>query len=565
MEQVIAPVKRVIEFFSEFSIGRQVSFVGLSILIVVSLIYLFGWASRAAYLPLTSESTSAEDAVSIVRYLREKKVPFKVDDSGKVISVPHENLYELRLELASAGHAQAGIVGYEVFDSQKFGTTSTVQKVNLIRAREGELVRTINNLRNVERSRVHLAIPEKSAFIEEKKKPTASVSLELTPGKTLDDNQIKGIQNLVSSAVAGLEADFVTVISSTGKQLSKNARDPMAAFVAASLDYQRTYENKLESKIETLLGRIVGEGKVIAKVNANFDFSQISEVETKLDADNVTPVSVDKDSDTMNAQRPAPQGNPGVQTNVPGADGNLAGVAGAPPVTNNTTRSRETTNYEIPKTRRNIRRPFATLKGLTVAVMIDGAYRKTEGADADTAPTYVPWPAEKLQEFESLVANVVGKVDGANPQIRIQNQQFFQADIKQATLEAQRHERNRTIRDVVVWLAIGLIFTLFFMMVVRPFIKWLTENTVDNVEDFLPQTLEELEKAQGKQTLAGMEEVLPELEQRVDPEKIQSEMIKEKILTLVNDNPHKAAQILHEWIHDKREDSGGGDAENEAG
>lgn len=546
-EFIISAARRFADFFNSLSPGRRIAFVSLTIAILISLTYIFGWASKASFQPLTTANTTAEDAVQIVRFLRDRKVPFKVDDSGKIISVPRENLYDLRLELASAGHAQAGIVGYEVFDQQKFGTTSTVQKINLVRAREGELVRTINNIRGVSRSRVHLAIPEESAFIQEKKSPTASVILDVQPGKNLEEKQIEGIQNLVASAVAGLEKDFVTVVASDGKQLSKNSRDPMAAFVAASLDYQRTYENKIESKIETLLNRVVGQGKVIAKVSANFDFSQISETETLLDADNVTPVSVDRDKDTMRATRPSPQGNPGVQSNVPGADGTLAANNVIPPVSNDTTRSRETLNYEIPKTRRNIRRPFAELQSISVAVMIDGNY--VAGTDEAGTPQYQPWPQEKIEEFKSLVSNVVGKTANKPVEIEVKNMQFFQEDIESATLEANRRDRNRMIRDVIMWLVLGLVFILFFMVVVRPFIKWVTENTVDSVEDFLPQTLEELEKAQGKQTLAGMEEVLPELEERVDPEKIQSEMMKEKILTLVNDNPHKAAQILHEWIH----------------
>ena len=153
------------------------------------------------------------------------------------------------------------------------------------------------------------------------------------------------------------------------------------------------------------------------------------------------------------------------------------------------------------------------------------------------------------------MANAVGWEKERDPPIEVKSMLFFKEDLDAATRAAQAAERNKMFMNIAQWAAIGLIFTLFFLFVVRPFIKWVTENTVESVEDFLPQTLEELEKVQARQVAQSLEDILPEIEEKVDPEKVQGEMLKEKVVSLVNDNPNKASQILHEWIATKADDS----------
>jgi flagellar M-ring protein FliF len=153
---------------------------------------VFFWAGRGNYVPLMTNLT-AEDSTSIIRILREKHIPFRVDPTGKIISVPPDSLYEFRLELATMGYPQTGVVGYEIFDKQSLGTTSFVQRMNQKRAQEGELVRTINTIKGVKRSRVHLVIPQKSTFVEDQKKSTASVVVDLEPGTVLSEKLGFGI------------------------------------------------------------------------------------------------------------------------------------------------------------------------------------------------------------------------------------------------------------------------------------------------------------------------------------------------------------------------------------
>ncbi len=546
--------KKTADFWEVLTFSRKMALISLSVILVSVTGALFLWASKANYAKLAGNLTS-EDSTQIIRYLRDRKIPFKVDETGSEILIPNGHVYDLRLELASKGLAQTGVVGYEIFDNQKFGTTSTVQRINKQRATEGELVRTINHIKGVNRSRVHLAIPKKSAFLDDGKKPTASVVLDLIFGFEPTDLQIRGIQNLVSSAVQSLEPNAVSIIATNGKQLSKNLRDPAALFAAATMDYQRKYEQKLEKSVEEILSRVIGNGKVIVKVSADLDFSRVSETQTLFDGDNATPRSVNKDEDSLTGSRPLPAGRSGVRTQVPGADGELTTQENTQEslVENQTSRSRNTTNFEVPQTTRVSEKPVASLKRLSVAVMIDGFASGDAPVDDEgraLANAGMVWRPEKIAELQSIVANAVGWKGGRDPVIQIKPMKFFKEDLAEATEIAREQEKQYAMMIIAGWIAVGLLFTLFFVFVVRPFIKWMTENTMDNVEDFLPQTLEELEKAQSS-NLPGMEGLLPEMEEKLDPMKIKGEMIREKIVTLVAEDPRKAAQIIHEWVHEK--------------
>lgn len=515
--------------------------VAIGIAAVVVLIML--WAGDTTFSPLMT-NLNTEDSANIIRFLRDKRIPFRVDQGGKAISVPPENLYELRLELATAGLPQSSIVGYEIFDKQSIGTTSFVQRVNQKRALEGELMRTINSIRGVKRSRVHLAMPQKSTFVEDQKRSTASVVVDLDPGTVLNEKQVYGIGNLVSRAVEGLEVADVVIMDSVGKVLSKNPSDPLASAVASQLDYQTRVESDYEKRVEEILHHVVGEGRVVAKVTAEMDFSQVSETQTSFDQDGSAIRSVEKKSDQMNGVRPGPYGLAGTQSNQPNTPPAANGE-----VRNTTTKSNEVVNYEVPQTVRKTTKPMATLKKINVAVVIDGKQVKTQAKDGQVLAKVEPWSADKIKEFESLVASAVGIDKKRGDQLEIKNIEFTREDFDEAARVIAEKERKGYIQTLLVYGVIGVSIILFFLFVVRPFIKWVTENTIDSVDTFLPQTIEELERLQKSQPLAGLEDAMPVLPENLDPAKVEGEMIKEKIITLVDANPHKAALILRDWLH----------------
>ena len=272
------------EFFNGLSGGRKAGLILTGITVAASLVAMLFWVGDTGYQTLGT-NLAAEDATSIMRVLRDKKIPFKVENDGKTIKIPPEAVYDLRLELATMGMPQSGVVGYEVFDKQSFGQTSFVQKINQKRALEGELIRTINNLKGVRRSRVHLALPNKSTFIEDQKRPTASVVIDLDPGQQLQEKQVTGISHMIASAIEGMEIGDVTIVDGNGKMLSKNTNDPLAIQTATMVDFQQKMEQEYEKRVQDILTRVVGEGKVVAKVALDLDFTQQSETQTQYDSE----------------------------------------------------------------------------------------------------------------------------------------------------------------------------------------------------------------------------------------------------------------------------------------
>src|SRR5262249_49490568 len=216
------------------------------------------WVQRPLYRPLFTNLAQA-DAAAIVDALRAEKVPFEIEDGGRAVLVPSEKLYELRLELASRGLPEGGGVGFEIFDKQTLGQTDFLQRLNYQRALQGELGRTISQLAGVESARIHLAIPERSLFVAENRRPSASVVVKLAAGRTLARAQIDGIVHLVASSVEGLDPDAVTVVDEGGRVLTQDHRDAGSTGASsAALEYQQAFERSTEERIESMLGPIVG-------------------------------------------------------------------------------------------------------------------------------------------------------------------------------------------------------------------------------------------------------------------------------------------------------------------
>lgn len=531
------------EFFKTMTPGKRLAFGATALMVLSGTVALFFWAGEKTYKPLMT-NLNPEDATNVMRILREKRIPFNVDPTGRNIEVPPESLYDLRLELATAGFPQSSVVGYEIFDKQTLGTTSIVQKVNQKRALEGELMRTINSIKGIKRSRVHLVMPDKSTFVEDQKKASASVVVDLEPGTMLNEKQVMGITTLVSRAVEGMDQNDVVIVDSLGKQLSKNSRDGLIGLSASQMEYQRKVEEDIEKRIEAMLSRVVGEGHVVARVNADMDFSRVDETQTLYDQDGATVRAVTKNSEQMEGVRPGPQGVPGAASNTPGQPE----PAQNRQIRNNTQKVNEVTNFAIPETVRRTSRAPGALNRLSVAVVLDGKRVTTTGSDGKIESKVEAWSAEKLKEFEALVISAAGIQAKRGDTLEIKNMEFQQQDFTDAQRMLEESERRSYIHNLIVYGVIGMIVFLFFLFVVRPFIRWVTDNTSDGVETFLPQTIEELEKLQKNSALPGLEDVIPTIPEQLTPEKVEGDMIREKILGLIEKNPNKASMIVRDWM-----------------
>ncbi len=541
-----------LDFFKSLDMTRRLGMVGVAGLVVALMAGIIIWAGKTDYKVLYTELTKDDSAV-IARMLEEGKISYQVKDDGKTILVPEDMVEIWRLEIAKKGVNFTGTVGYEVFDKQSFGTTSFVQKINKQRALEGELVKTIMHIKGVTRARIHLSIPESSPFVSERKPPSGSVVLDVERGVTMTNDEVKGIQSLVSSSVDGMRSHHVVVIDSRGKKLSENDGDQMSTDTANRIALETKLNSQYEKKVEEILSRVIGEGKVIAKVSLKMDFTEKYETQTTYDSENAAVVSEVRNEQKMVGVRPSPQGIPGARSNLPGE----APQPGIPETRNDVDKSLVTKNMAVPTIVTKSKKPTAEITSMSVAVMVDGkkapvlAKDGTPMLNEDGIPVtkYLAWSEEELQNFQQIVASSLGINQNRGDKLVIKNMEFAKEDLAEMEAIMRARENRELMRNITKYLIIGGIITLFFFMVVRPFIQWLTENSVESIEDFLPKTIEELEKIQANQKLPGLEDVLPSIEDKLNPEKIEGNMLREKIISLVEANPGKAAQVIHEMIH----------------
>lgn len=545
-------LQNFVDFFRSLDMTRRIGLIVVAGLLVASMTGIVVWSSKTDYKVLYTELTKDDSAV-IARMLEEGKISYQVKDDGKTIMVPEDQVEIWRLEIAKKGVNFTGTVGYEVFDKQAFGTTSFVQKINKQRALEGELVKTIMHIKGVTRARIHLSIPESSPFVSERKPPGASVVLDVERGVTMTGDEVKGIQSLVSSSVDGMRSHNVVVIDSRGKKLSENDGDNMSTETANRIALETKLNSQYEKKVEEILSRVIGEGKVIAKVALKMDFTEKFETQTTYDSENAAVVSEVRNEQKMVGVRPSPQGIPGARSNLPGE----APQPGIPETRNDVDKSLVTRNMAVPTVVTKSKKPTAEISSMSVAVMVDG--KKVPVLAEDGTPMvnedgvnvtkYQAWSQEELQNFQQIVGSALGINISRGDKLVIKNMEFAKEDLSEMEAIMRARENRELMKNITKYLMIGAIISLFFFMVVRPFIQWLTENSVESIEDFLPKTIEELEKIQANQRLPGLEDVLPSIEDKLNPEKIEGNMLREKIISLVEANPGKAAQVIHEMIH----------------
>lgn len=558
MQDIIEKIYRNLkEFFLGLDVPKRIAFIFMSAVIVATMVGIIVWASKTRYDVLYTD-LNKEDGRKIAILLEEKKIPYQFSDDGKTISIPEDMVGIWRLEIAKLGTSFSGTVGYEVFDKQSFGTTSFVQKVNKQRALEGELIKTIMYIQGVKRARVHISVPESSPFVAEKKAPSASVVLELNPGVALTNAEIKGIQSLVSSSVEEMRSESVVVLDDRGKKLSENIGDGMTAATANRMALEAQYNQKYETQIQEILSKVVGDGKIVAKVTVELDYSEAVSTETSYDSENAVVVSEVKNSQKLVGSRPSPQGMVGARSNLPGEEPQ----PGAAETRNNVDKELATRNYNVPTKVTQSKKPAASIKAVSAAVMIDGKRIPVLGEDGtpqldkngNAIMKYEKWSEADLQNFAQIVSSTIGLAEKRGDKLVIKNMEFAKEDMSVADAMLREQANRELIRNIVKYLAVGLTISLFFFLVVRPFIQWITDNTIETVEDFLPKTLEELEKVQANQRLPGLEDALPQIEEKLNPEKIEGNMLREKIIALVENNPGKAAQIIHEMIHANESD-----------
>lgn len=534
------------QFYKNLTPVKRLSVVGASVIGVVGLVVITLMMTGTNHVPLFT-NIAPDQLPQIVDQLQKRGVPFKIADSGATILISKDLLHSTQMaimtELGGAGKVQ---IGLELFDKQDFGTTSYAQKINYQRALQGELMRGINTLTAVKQSKVILAMPAKKTFLEEGGKTSASVIIELHPGKSLTPEQVKGITFLVSSAVENLEPENVNVVDSRGKVLSKHYSNENA-MSGELADLKRKTEEGIEERIESVLARVVGNGKVIARVDAALNPRSSVMTEEEVNADGTALKSQQTEEEVLDGARSNPTGIPGARSNLPGAED--TGTVG---FKQNVRKELKTSNFEVPKTIRNTKEAAGGIERISVAVLVDGVIKVTPDKDGNPTEQWTPRSPEEMKKIEQIIRGTVGFSASRGDTVTVENIAFQKEDFTEAERLLTTLERKKLLHSFVKWMLIAFSLGLIFFVVIRPFMRWITDSFQDTVEDMLPKTIEELEELQSvDNSLPGMSGALPVLEESLDPDKAESELLKERIMNLMELDTEKAAGAFSLWLSRK--------------
>lgn len=534
-------VAQIRDFFKSLTPIKRMSVIASMAIAVAAIITIGLMSVRQDYVPLIKDIDPAQTS-SVINVLETKKIPYHIVDSGRTILVPHSFLPSSQMIIMSEVGSEKLAQGLELFDKQSFGTTTYEQRIKYQRALQGELMRSISTIESVSRAKVILAIPEKKVFADEAAVATASVVVEMHPGKALSEDQVRGITYLVANSVENMKAENVSVVDSRGRVLSKKTDDALGNS-AELMDSRRKIENYFQERIEGLLAKVVGEGKVIARVSADLNNKQISKTEETIDPDKTAVRSSQSNQESVEGNRSNPTGVAGARANLPGAaeNGN---------VTFNQDVKKEANNvvYEVPKTITNIVESAGSINRLSIAVVVDGVVR-TVSANGKETQEWQPRSADEISRIESIVKNAIGFSDQRGDTVKIESFQFAKEDFSAVEEISSEIYRQKMIRFALSWVIAIIGLLLVYLFVVRPFTAWLTDSFQESIDDMLPKTIEELEELQSVDTrLPGMSTVVPVLDAPIDPEKAESEILKERILSMVQDDEEKASGAFSLWL-----------------
>lgn len=443
------------------------------------------WGQQPEYRVLFS-NFSDRDGGAIVAELETMNVPYKYSEGGGAVLVPADRVHDARLKLAAQGLPKGGNVGFELLENQKLGSSQFVERVNFQRAMEGELARSIESVSAVQSARVHLAMPKDSVFVSEQKMPTASVLLNLYPGRTLDAQQVSAIVHLVASSVPELPLKNVTIVDQNGNLLSDTSKSPSTTGMdPGQIKYVQELQQDVVKRIVSIISPIVGAENVRAEATADVDFSR-SEQAVESFKPNQTPdamaIRSQQTSESLNSSG-MPGGVPGALTNQPTAPATAPITAPAkdpkaplapPAAVPTSTQKDATTNYEVDKTIQYVQQGVGGLKRLSVAVVVN--FKKTTDKNGKVKMT--PLTADETTQITNLVKEAMGFNQARGDSLNVVNSAFAspEQEILPETPIWKEPGTIQTAKDAGKYILMGIALLLLYLRVLKPLLKKISES-----------------------------------------------------------------------------------------
>ena len=471
--------------FAESEGGRNLLLMMGAAIVIAVMAGVWMWSQQPDYRVLFS-NFSDRDGGAIVTQLQQMNVPYKFAEGGGAILVPANQVHDARLRIAAQGLPKGGNVGFELMENQKLGVSQFLEQVNFQRALEGELARSIQSIGAVESARVHLALPKASVFVREQQKPTASVMLNLHPGRNLSEQQVSAIVHLVASSVPELPPGNISVVDQNGNLLSDASKSAKVnGLDPTQLKYVQAVQQDIVHRVESIITPIVGVNNVRAEATADIDFSnseQAAETYKPNSPPNQSSIRSQQTNEASAASAAANGGVPGALTNQPGASSTAPIVAPAPgspaeaaaaAAAKSPAQKETTVNYEVDKTVRYVQQPMGGLKRLSVAVVVN--YKQTTDKAGKVSIAALS-EAERTQ-ITDLVKEAMGFNKDRGDTLNVVNSPFAgvtKEDIPEEPIW-KKPESLQLAKDVGKYILGGAILLYLFFGVLKPMLKKFNE------------------------------------------------------------------------------------------
>lgn len=536
--------------FNKLTVIRQLALmVGLAASIAIALAAVL-WTNGTDYKPVLSSITNY-NADQIVDILNTNSIPFKIDENTGALLVASDKYQQARLKLAGSGIVSDNNVGMEIMDKdQGFGTSQFVEKTRYKRGLEGELSKTIASLQSVKSARVHLAIPKESVFVRDTRKPSASVFVELYPGRRLDRSQVDAIVNLVSSSISELSDDNVTVVDQRGDLLTEKDKGSELSVAGKQFDYTRKVEDAVQQRVNSILGPVVGDGHFKAEVSADVDFTAVEQTAEQYNPDLLAlrseqTLKENKAAGATNGGIPGALSNqpPGAVTAPEAVDENGApiGASASNSASNGQSRVETTRNFELDRSISYTKHQQGRIKRLSVAVVVDDI----SSIDAQTNQVVkTPWSDEELGRLTLLVRDAVGYNPSRGDSVSVINSPFALVQPKEAPPELPFYKQTWFL-DLLKPSLVGIFVLLLLLVVVRPILRTLSDqNKIAVAEDTEANIFsdETDEISDDQVSLVSAEDVMVP----GSPEKIDRQI--NAIRGLIAEEPERVAQVVKQWV-----------------
>jgi flagellar M-ring protein FliF len=522
-------LKQFQKFWEELGTNQKVSLIIATVAVVATMAALILWSSRPQMMMLYGGMDS-KDMAEVVKTLDDQGIQYEIK-SGNSVYVPKNDVYKVRMSLASKGVPAGGSVGYEIFDRTGFGVSDFVQKTNYTRALQGELQRTIVQLRGVRTARVMIVMPQNRLSVSDKPvHATASVMVD-SGGKTLEQDAVNSIRFLVANSVEGLDVNDVVVVDAMGNDLSADlAQDKVVGAASGQFKFRRKMEDYFTDKVQTMLAKIVGPQNVVARVSVDLDTQAMTTTEDKYDPNGqvvrnqTTNDEVNRSTEIKNSSSTpgnVPPGVAGVAANTPPATTpNQSVVSEQPHSTSEESRKNKTVNYEINHSRTETVKAPGDISRISAAVFIAKRYTETNGQKTEQ-----PRTADELENLRKMVVQALGVEEIANPATRtvtLVEADFAPTVDPSEAMKPDFWEKIMTFGDMMKnFVAVG-VAALLFLVLLRMLKKHKPE----------PYTLEIMdeETQNGKAGAESVPKLTPEL---------LNELIREK--------PENVSTALRNW------------------